>query len=301
MNNTRSTGLRIACNAPNVPTMSAPLEPFEIVTVQSGARSLWSREFGETFHPVIGPMAEARTLHVRQQRLAERARATKGEFVIWDVGLGAAANALAALEAIGDLPNVRLHSFDRTIAPLEFALRHADALEYLAPHRGLIETFLAEKSAMAGVVEWRFHSGDFGDSMKDPAIPAPHAVLYDPYSPTTNAGMWTLEHFRELHARLDPERDCLLTNYTRSTAVRVTLLLAGFHVGRGHATGEKEETTIAANGPGLLLEPLDAAWLGRVRRSTRSAPARLEGAMHAPIGDQDWQALLRHPQFAPAA
>ncbi|MEO7317758.1 MAG: tRNA-guanine(34) transglycosylase, partial [Chthoniobacteraceae bacterium] len=66
--------------------MSIKPGEFQIVTVQSGDRSVRSLEFGETFHPVIGPMAEARALHVRGQRLVERAAAWQGTFTVWDVG-----------------------------------------------------------------------------------------------------------------------------------------------------------------------------------------------------------------------
>ncbi len=270
---------------------------FELVTVQSGARSLRSREFGETFHPVIGPMAEAVALHVRQQRLTERAAATDGPFVIWDVGLGAAANAVAVLEAFAAEQGgrVELHSFDHTTAPLAFALAHAEALGYLAPHAAAVEHLLTEGSWPAERLTWIFHPGDFRTSML--ATPAPHAVIYDPYSPAANPELWTLEHFTALHAALDPARPCLFTNYTRSTAVRVTLLLAGFYVGHGHATGEKDQTTIAANAPGLLDEPLDRRWLGRVARSTRSAPLRANAAA-GPISAADRERLEAHPQFA---
>jgi hypothetical protein len=109
--------------------------------------------------------------------------------------------------------------------------------------------------------------------------------------------MWTLEHFTRLHARLSPEATCLLTNYTRSTAVRVTLLLAGFFVGRGHATGEKDETTIAANDLDPLEEPLDGAWLKRVYRSTNGAPLLVGNARPAAISGEDWERLAAHPQF----
>ena len=54
---------------------------------------------GETFNPVIGPVAEAEALYVNQLRLRERLKSHVGEFVIWDVGLGAAANALTVLRA----------------------------------------------------------------------------------------------------------------------------------------------------------------------------------------------------------
>jgi hypothetical protein len=77
----------------------------------------------------------------------------------------------------------------------------------------------------------------------------------------------------------------------------VTLLLAGFYVGHGHATGEKDQTTIAANAPGLLDEPLDRRWLERVARSTRSAPLRAN-ALPGPISDADWRQLAAHPQFS---
>ena len=276
--------------------MSIEPEEFQIVTVQSGDRSVRSLEFGETFHPVIGPMAEARGLHVRGQRLAERAAVEQGSFIVWDVGLGAAANAVAVLESCAD-QRVEIHSFDRTSAPLAFALQHADALEYPAPFRAAIQSLLAHGIARVGGIAWHFHEGDFSDTMQRPEIPAPHAVLYDPYSPATNAGMWTLAHFTRLHARLDPARPCLLTNYTRSTAVRVTLLLAGFFVGCGHATGEKDQTTIAANAPGLLDEPLPHSWLERVARSTRGAPLRL-GKTGSRIAADDLERLRAHPQFS---
>ena len=275
--------------------MSIEPAEFQIVTVQSGDRSVRSRKFGETFHPVIGPMAEARALHVRGQRLVERAAATEGAFIVWDVGLGAAANAVAVLESCADR-HIEIHSFDRTSAPLAFALQHAEDLEYPVPFRAAIEALLAKGRVRVGSIEWHFHRGDFSETMQRAEIPAPHAVLYDPYSPATNADMWTLAHFTRLHARLHPARPCLLTNYTRSTAVRVTLVLAGFFVGCGHATGEKDQTTIAANAPGLLDEPLPLAWLERVARSTRGAPLRL-GKAGSRIGAEDLASLRAHPQF----
>jgi tRNA U34 5-methylaminomethyl-2-thiouridine-forming methyltransferase MnmC len=272
---------------------------FEIVTVQSGVRSVRSLQCGETFHPVIGPMAEAVALHVRQQRLVERAAMTGGNFVIWDVGLGAAANAIAAIEALSSSANeaadIEIHSFDQTASALHFALSHAAELGYLLSHVALVQALLDAGEVTRSNVHWKFHPGDFRETMR--IAPAPHAVLYDPYSPQSNPEMWTLQHFTRLRARLTSEAPCLLTNYTRSTAVRVTLLLAGFFVGRGHATGEKDETTIAANEPGLLDEPLDAAWLKRVHRSTNAAPLCTGGTRPAAISPEDRALLERHAQF----
>lgn len=280
---------------------------FEIVTVRSGVRTLRSRACGETFHPVIGPLGEARELHLRQQRLLERASLTSGTFVVWDVGLGAAANAIAVLELFREFrgtARIELHSFDQTLEPLRFALDHAEELAYLAPYARNLRALPANTESV-GAVRWQLHLGDFCELVSPPGRsaagvvwPAPHAILYDPYSLVSNRSMWTIEHFINLRACCRPEVPCLLTNYTRSTAARVTLLLAGFFVGRGAAVAEKSETTIATNHLELLDGPLDRRWLERVRRSSEAAPLRGLTGARGPISPADYDALVRHPQFA---
>src|SRR5204862_4638705 len=79
------------------------------------------------------------------------------------------------------------------------------------------------------------------------SLPKPHTIMFDAFSPAKKPAMWTEPVFANLYQLLDPQRPCALPTYSRSTMLRVTLLLAGFHVGVGHATGEKEETTLAAN------------------------------------------------------
>lgn len=270
---------------------------FSLVTVTSGARSLRSLQHGETFHPVVGPMAEAHGLHVAESRLVERVRESARPFVIWDVGLGAGANAVAVLEALAAArcpARVELRSFDCTLEPLEFALRHADELAYLPRWREPVAQLIEAGRAVAGNVDWHFHRGDFRDFVREPrtaTMVAPDAILYDPYSPESNPGMWTLEHFTRLRACLDENRPCTLTSYSRSTAVRVTLMLAGFFVGYGGGIGEKDQTTVAATHRELLAKPLDHDWLGRVSRSTRGAPLR-ERSSPGRISPEDL-ALLR--------
>ncbi len=272
---------------------------FELITLKSGYKSLRSLEHGETFHPVTGPRAEANILHVRQQHLVERAR-ERSPFIIWDVGFGAAANALAAVEALLPTPaQVELHSFDRSLAPIAFALQNSEALGYLHPFRQTLETLTREGFAQPRPgLSWRLHLDDFATRLHDPALPAPDAILYDPYSPTQNPGLWTLAHFSGLRARLDDSRPCLLSNYTRSTAVRVTWLMAGFYVGRGCEVGEKAETTLASNCPKLIENPLGPDWLLRVRRSLNAAPLRDSVYRKAAITAEDLRTLEAHPQFS---
>lgn len=277
---------------------------YSLVTLANGVQSVRSHAEAETFHPVIGPAAEAEALYVRQLRLRERLAAHTGEFVIWDVGLGAAANALTVLRAMRDRPcRLRLESFDHTLEPLRFALQHAEQLGYFGGHeecvRELLATGRAHRTDGGQSLLWNVHVADFPAWLKAPAaeVPAPHAILFDAFSPAKNPEMWTLPLFTRLFQRLDPTRPCAMPTYSRATLLRVTWLLAGFHVGVGHATGEKEETTLAANTPDLLDEPLDRKWLERARRSTSAEPLHEPKYRQAPLAPETWEKLRAHPQF----
>ena len=93
-------------------------------------------------------------------------------------------------------------------------------------------------------------------------------------------------------------RPCALPTYSRSTLLRVSLLLAGFYVGAGHATGDKEETTIASNSLGLLEEPLGREWLLRAGRSTSAEPLWTADYRQEPLSAKSRELLALHPQFA---
>ncbi len=299
-----------------------PAADYQLVRLNNGICSVRSLADAETFHPVIGPVAEAEALYVRQLRLRERLAKHSGEFVVWDVGLGAAANALTVLRATRDLPcPIRLVSFDHKAEPLEFALRHTVELGYFGGYEQQTQTLLREHTVQftddARTVNWELHLGDFPTWLAQSAARrtpnrreapthshptgsetgAPHAILFDAYSPARNPAMWTLPLFTNLFRQLDPQRPCAMPTYSRSTILRVTLLLAGFFVGVGHATGEKEETTIAANTPDLIAEPLDRRWLDRARRSHSAEPLHAETYRISPLSPESWAKLQAHPQF----
>ena len=279
---------------------------YRLVKLANDAYSIHSLAAGETFHPVIGPVAEAEALYVRQLELTKRLRGHSGEFVIWDVGLGAAANPLTVLRACRQIDSsIRLISFDQTLEPLQFALGHVSVLPYLAGYEEHLRTLLdahrvsfhQEKQHVA----WELQVGDFPAFLEKPlakTLPKPHAILFDAFSPAKNPAMWTQPLFAQIYQLLDPQRPCALPTYSRSTMLRVSLLLAGFFVGAGHATGEKEETTVAANTLALLGQPLDQKWLQRVRRSTSAEPLWEPVYRQARLSLETWERLQEHPQFA---
>jgi hypothetical protein len=297
-------------------------DEYKLVQLRNGAHAVYVASYDEKMHPGLGPAAEAEALYVRQLKIRERMQQHAGEFVVWDVGLGAAANALAILHLTRDLTcPLRIVSFDDTSGPLEFALAHAEQLGYLHDYAATVRDLLARRSIVFNdgqrQVHWDFWLGDFPTwcaqrlERRAPNRPvsaaefqragsetgAPHAIFYDAFSPAKNPAMWTLPLFTNLFRQLDPSRPCNLTTYSRSTMLRVTLLLAGFFVGRGGATGLKEETTLAANTRSLLDDPLDSIWLERARRSGSAEPLHEAGYRQSPLSAASWEKLKSHPQF----
>jgi tRNA U34 5-methylaminomethyl-2-thiouridine-forming methyltransferase MnmC len=281
---------------------------YQLVPLANGEKTLFSASYGEKMHPGLGPQAEAEQLYVRQLELCERLAATAGEFVIWDVGLGGAANAIAALRATKNIPGrLRLVSFDNTSEPLEFALKHAEALRYPIGFEKDLAALLHDGRATFQndhlTVTWEFHLGDFPARLQSATrspqsdLPPPLAIFYDAFSPAKNPAMWTLPVFQNLFRALDPKQSCALTTYSRSTLLRTTLLLAGFFVGVGHATGMKEETTIAANSRELIAEPLGQRWLERALRSDSAEPLRTAVYSRGKLTPKSVARLHKHPQF----
>jgi tRNA U34 5-methylaminomethyl-2-thiouridine-forming methyltransferase MnmC len=283
---------------------------YQLVQLANGERTLFSASYGEKMHPGLGPQAEAELLYVRQLQIRERLQGETGEFVIWDIGLGAAANAIAALRATREISGrLRLVSFDNTREPLELALKNSGALGYPAEYEtqigGLLRDRRIEFENGKLNVTWEFHLDDFpawlsnlkSKTQNSKLVPAPHVIFYDAFSPAKNPAMWTLPVFENLFCALDPERPCALTTYSRSTLLRTTLLLAGFFVGVGHATGLKEETTVAANTLDLINEPLNARWLERALRSDSAEPLNEPVYTRAPLSPATAEKLRRHPQF----
>jgi tRNA U34 5-methylaminomethyl-2-thiouridine-forming methyltransferase MnmC len=282
-------------------------EPYRLIQLANGAYSIRSAAEEETFHPVLGPVAEAEALYVKQLNLRERVTQSPGEFVIWDVGLGAGGNAFTAIRRLADVAaEVRMLSFDRTLDALGFAARHSAQLQFPAGFEAQLEELLTRQRCEfqhgSLSVRWEIHLGDFPQTMATSAerkhpLPAPHAIFFDAFSPARNPAMWTLPLFENLFRRLDPHRPCALATYSRSTIPRVTLLLAGFFVGAGAPVAEKEETTLAANSLSLIERPLGARWLERARTSHSAEPLHGNEYRIAALTPETWERLRAHPQF----
>jgi queuine tRNA-ribosyltransferase len=257
---------------------------------------------GEVMHSVNDPAEEARSLYVEQSRLIARLQiADAAPLVIWDVGLGAAANAMATIHAAEAIPvenlqrRLQLVSFENDLDSLQLALRHTHWFKHLR-HAAPNELLARNRwQSAAGKAEWLLLPGDFRQRLHD--APAPDIVFFDPFSFKTDSALWTLPAFRQL-AQACQHKATELFTYTYSTRVRAALLAAGFFVARGRATGPKLETTIALSPLAIALphgrELLGAEWLGKWQRSDAQTPM---GAGDAD-GEEWRKAVTDHSQFS---
>jgi hypothetical protein len=246
--------------------MSSP--QFEIVTTRMGELSIRDNVTQEIMHNPVGPWVEANALYIDQSHM--RRRLTEdllSELVIFDVGLGAAANALAALHCAHGTKNrrpLRLVSFERNLELLEFALANARHFHHFRGFEKAVRAILDKGRWEEDGLVWELRHGNFLERIETEPASA-HLVFYDPYSSKKNQDMWVPGAFRKVREKCRP--DGMLLTYSRATPVRVGMLLAGFYVGIGRASGAKDETTQASVRYEDLAQPLDRAWLGKWQRS----------------------------------
>ncbi len=250
---------------------------------------------GEVMHAMTSPDLEAERVYIGQSTHLAAALARSGRprgdapLVVWDVGLGAAHNAMALVRKLAGTPiPVQLVSFERDLDAFGLALDNLACFPHLrheAPH------VLAHRALYArDALTWTLCEGDFLERFT--SQPQPDVIFYDPFSTNVDSTMWSLATFQRLFAFL--ERPVELFTYTASTAVRSSMLAAGFHVASGVPSGPKQETTIALKGVVAPHVLLGRDWLDRRARSTARFGADVAPDQQSVIE----YAICAHAQFA---
>ncbi len=271
---------------------------YQVIARPQGYGVIRHRDSGESMHSVNEPADEARSLYVEQSG-AVKIASSGDTCAVWDVGLGAGTNAMELIHSYESAPRregvLRLTSFENDLTPLRLALAHPELFPHArheAPHAICSGgTWRSDD----GSIIWELLAGDFLDRLED--APIPRVIWYDPFSYKVNTHLWSVAAFRDVLAATKGAESSLFT-YSASTAVRASMLCAGWHVGRGRGSGPKAETTIAFTPQAALAVDARQSLLGRdwLARWERSDARR-------PIGDltEDFESAIRnHPQFLPS-
>ena len=263
---------------------------------------------GELMHSVSAPSEEANRLYIEQSALADRliqARQRR-ELVIWDVGLGAAFNAMAAVSCFErcyaeksetDLRRLRLVSFEWDLDALTLAAKSPGIFpqsRHSAPFKILSTGQWQHRSLR---LCWDLHKGDFRELIA--SAPAPD-IISTILSRTKPILLWTAEPSR---AFINAVREIRGALYLFRLHRRARCAFAGRlfcqHGVPAPAPNRRQPSLLPPHGVRPTIHwtaSLGSEWLRRWRRSGAKFPARLASEERP-----NFEKLIEtHPQFSTA-
>ncbi len=259
---------------------------FKIQLFPNGQVSIYDPHFKESMHSWIGPWQEAHQIYLVPSELANLlTKNTDAPLVIYDMGLGIATHAIAAIEIFlqvsssQSVRNLHIISFEKNMSGLACALENESHFPFISRRKSLIQELLKsntliKKNSNGSQFKWDLIIGDFKEHLN--LEDSPELIFYDFYSPKTCPELWNLETFQLLFhttaSRRHLGQESNFFTYTSSTSVRSALLLAGFFVGYGISTEAKKETTIASTQLKNISHPLGHEWLEHWHRSSKPFP-----------------------------
>jgi tRNA 5-methylaminomethyl-2-thiouridine biosynthesis bifunctional protein len=214
-----------------------------------------SIEFSDVYHPLDGPLDQAREVFLAGNGLPQRWRGRE-RFSICETGFGLGGNFLAAWAGWRDDPLrcARLHfvSFDRHPPTRDDLARALAASPWPALARELLAAWPPLVPNLHTLV---FESGrvqlllGFGEAtaLARGLVARIDAFFLDGFAPARNAAMWSADLFKAL-AR-SAARDATAATWSAARAVRDGLAAAGFEVRAAPGPGHKRDITLARFAP----------------------------------------------------
>ncbi len=226
----------------------------KIVRTADGSFTIWSTEFGESYHSIsAGALEESLKKFLIPSHLLFKA---KKKVKILEVGFGLGYNfTVSAIHLLKTFPNIEIHylAFEKEINPLIGKITLPD------PYREFYEEL--KRQLLKGQTVIKISSVRLeillGDARKRVKALDENfdAIYHDAFSPRKNPELWTLEFFAELKRLL--ENDGWLTTYSIALPVRRALKELGFKIFNTEPVGRRSPGTAAT----ISAKPLEGSRL----------------------------------------
>lgn len=244
---------------------------FKIVQTGDDSYTLYFKEYDEHMHSLSGAYEEALLKHVRPSGILEK---NVGHLSVLDVGFGLGYNILALMTELA----ARHYSGMLSVTSLEKERSFLPALQSISFNDRRDSAYDSIKHAFmtghfhSGTIDITLLFGDARESVRSLADNRFDAVFFDPFSPSRNPELWSVDFFRHIFRLMN--NAAILTTYSSAPQIRAALIEAGFLVGRGPSVGGKREGTLAARTG--VIDQLPADELASLKENSRAVPYRDE-------------------------
>lgn len=240
-----------------------------LLATGDGTSTLFLEEYDQAMHSDSGAYEESLLKHIYPSGVLD----LNCDIInVLDVGFGLGYNVLALIHEF----RLRKKKNKLNIASLEKEKNLLQFMERIRFHdeRDDIYRFIkkayADGETEADGISVKIFFGDGRDYIRGMKGYRFDAVFQDPFSPSKNPEMWSVEYFSLIRELMADE--AVLTTYSSADQIRMALMEAGFYIGAGPSVGKKREGTVASKKE--VFELLDAGRIESIKMNPRSEPYR---------------------------
>jgi tRNA U34 5-methylaminomethyl-2-thiouridine-forming methyltransferase MnmC len=244
---------------------------YSLVETSDGSLSLFSNSEGECMHTNAGAYEESVIKHVANSGVIEKSK-SQGTIRVLDIGFGLGYNILALVQAV---QNCRVEvvslEYDKSIDEWLDKISFGDSrdIDYAVIRKSFRNSYAETDNYSVRVL-----IGDARDSIALLARDGElfDAVFQDPYSPSKNPELWSLDYFMVIAKLMND--NAILTTYSSALHIRRAMIESGLLVGSCPSTGIKKEGTIASKNSAIIPVLLTDAEIKELIDNVKSEPYR---------------------------
>ncbi len=213
----------------------------KLVLTNDGSKTLFSKEYNQTFHSDRGALAESKHVFLETSGVAQRLREAKATKVL-EVGFGTGLNFfLTADMALQYGASLKYFALEQNLLSSQI-INSLEYSQYLV-NKELLKSFLEYRENITGSFEFEGIRLELklANALKQ-KLPAQYfdAIYQDAFSPEENPELWTSEFLTKLKNSLKAKAK--LSTYSVKGEIRRKLIALGFEVQKlpGPKDGKRE-------------------------------------------------------------
>ena len=245
-------------------------ENLYIIDTEDGTSTLFHKDYDQAMHSTSGAFEESLLKHVFPSDVLNL---KKDKIYILDIGFGMGYNVLALIDEYEKRKCnsvIKIISLEKEQCFLEYInqVHFGDGRDglYTMIKNAYKSSRVSDKEISLQII--------FGDARKSLSLIEDYkfdAVFQDPFSPSKNPELWSVEYFRKIKNLMNEEG--ILTTYSSADQIRRAMLEAGLTIGKGPSVGKKREGTIASPSKNRI-NPVADETIEEIMNNIRSVPYR---------------------------